>query len=377
MIVGELRRWMIDEALPLWAGTARDRATGAPFECLLPDGTPDAVAVLRSRVPARQIYVYAHAAVLGWRPEGAAEALSIFDWLMANAHAPDGQPGFVHRLKLDGTVVDAKRDTYDHAFMLLAFAWLARATGEARVHEALDNTLAFVNSALTLPDGSLREDLDNTLPRRQNPHMHMFEAMMGLHAALGRKDALSRAGQLLTLIKTHFIAEPDGVLGEFFDARLRLVAGPDGLSTEPGHMAEWTWLLRTYERLKGEPPGALADAMLARALISRDEAGLLIDEADRDGRPLRRTRRLWPQTELAKALIAQAEIGRPGAAEAARGALSDLKRFYLDPAPKGAWLDQLDAEGRTISSRMPASTLYHVFVAVVEADRVLSKHPAN
>ncbi|MGL4974152.1 MAG: AGE family epimerase/isomerase, partial [Bosea sp. (in: a-proteobacteria)] len=336
MIVAELQRWMIDDVLPLWAGPARDPATGAPFECLLPDGAPDTAAVLRSRVPARQIYVYAHAAVLGWRPEGAAEALSMFDWLMAKAHAPDGKPGFVHRLLMDGTVVDAKRDTYDHAFMLLAFAWLARATGEARVLAALDSTLAFVDTALTLPDGSLREDLENSLPRRQNPHMHMFEAMMGIHMALGRPEALARAGALLALIRQHFIAEPDGVLGELFDANLGMLSGAEGQSTEPGHMAEWAWLLRTYERLKGEPAGPLADAMLARALETRDAAGLLIDEADRAGKPVRQTRRLWPQTELTKAFIGQAEAGRPGAAEAARGALADLKRFYLDPAPKGA-----------------------------------------
>jgi mannose-6-phosphate isomerase len=371
MIVAELKRWLIEDALPLWAGPARDPRTGAPYECLMPDGSPDRDSVVRSRVFARQIYVYAHAAALGWRPEGAAEGLAMFHRLMATAHEPDGRPGFAHRLQPDGTVVDARRDAYDHAFMLLAFAWLARATGEARVFAALDRTLAFVDEALTLPDGSLREDTDNSLPRRQNPHMHMFEAMMGLHAALGRKDALGRAGRLLALIRRHFIAEPEGVLGEFFDADLRLSGGPEGRLTEPGHMAEWVWLLRMHERLKGEAARPLADAMLARACVSRDADGLLIDEADREGRPLRATRRLWPQTELAKAFIAQAEIGRPGAAEAARGALSALQRHYLAPAPRGAWLDHLDAEGRTISHRMPASSLYHIFVAIAEADRVL------
>jgi mannose/cellobiose epimerase-like protein (N-acyl-D-glucosamine 2-epimerase family) len=372
MIVAALRQWLITEALPLWAGPARDPASGAPFECLMPDGSPDRQAVIRSRVPARQIYVYAHAAVLGWRPAGAEEALGMFDWLMARAHAPDGDPGFVHRLRPDGGVVDARRDAYDHAFMVLAFAWLARATGEARVYEALEGTLAFIDAALTLPDGSLREDLDDTLPRRQNPHMHMFEAMMGLHQALGRKDALKRAGALLALIRRHFISEPDGMLGEFFDAKLDLMDGPSGQVAEPGHLAEWTWLLRSHERIAGQPPGALADAMMAQALVARDRDGPLIDETDRAGRPVRRTRRLWPQTELAKGFIGQAEIGRPGAAAEALRALADLKRFYIDPAPKGAWIDQLDADGRVISDRMPASSLYHIFVAIAEADRVLS-----
>jgi mannose/cellobiose epimerase-like protein (N-acyl-D-glucosamine 2-epimerase family) len=371
MIIAELKRWMIEDALPLWAGAALNAETGAPYESLLPDGTPDRGAVIRSRVLARQIYVLSHAAVIGWRPQGGTEALGIFDWLMKKVHAPDGQPGFVHRILPDGTTVDGRRDTYDHAFMLLAFAWLARATGEKRVSAALEQTLSFVDQTLTLADGTLREDGDNSLPRRQNPHMHMFEAMMGLHVALGREDALPRAGRLLDVIKEHFIEESTGTLGEFFTPDLQPVEGAAGQSTEPGHMAEWTWLLRTHERLRAMASGELPDIMLAQALKSLDRDGLLIDEADRLGLPLRATRRLWPQTELAKALIAQAEIGRSGAEAGALRALQALKRLYLDPAPKGGWVDQLDPSGAIISDRMPASSLYHVFVAIVEADRVL------
>lgn len=373
-IADELKAWMIDDVLPLWATRGRQPGSGAVYECLHLDGQPDPEAIVRTRVPARQIYVYAHAAALGWHERGGAIALEMFDWLMTSAWAPDGKPGFIHTMRLDGQIVDARRDAYDHAFMLLAFGWLAHATGEKRVFEALEATERFITDALTLADGSVREDDVGTLPRRQNPHMHLFEACLNLHAGLGRAGALERANSLLELILGRFIDAEAGLVGEWFTPELDLVEGALGQVTEPGHMAEWVWLLRWHERLSGRPPGPLPDRLLAQALKTRDRpTGLLIDEADRAGNAIRTTRRLWPQTELVKALLGQAEAGRPGAAAEAEQALGALKRIYLDPAPAGCWFDQFDADGKVIAQRIPASTLYHLFVAVVEADRVLRR----
>src|SRR5439155_98697 len=73
-------------------------------------------------VQARQIYCYAKAAQMGWYPEGRAIALQGLEHLLAKAKAPDGKPGFVHTLKPNGTVLDPLRDSYDHAFVLLALA---------------------------------------------------------------------------------------------------------------------------------------------------------------------------------------------------------------------------------------------------------------
>jgi mannose-6-phosphate isomerase len=131
-------------------------------------------------------------------------------------------------------------------------------------------------------------------------------------------------------------------------------------------------LLRKHERLRGLPAGPLATKLLHSALRWRDpKTGLLIDEADRNG-PVRRTsRRAWPQTELAKAWIAEAEAGRPGAAQNAMGALQALADHYLDRPIVGGWTDQFDAQGRALTTHMPASTFYHVFCAIAEADRVL------
>lgn len=371
-IVAELRRWMTETALPFWAGTGFNAAQGSFYETLDLAGRPNADSSLRIRAQARQIYVYAHAAHLGWYGAGLPRALAAFDFLQARARAPDGAPGWVHLLTADGQVANPLRDTYDTAFLLLAFCWLARATGEARVHAAVDDVLAFIDAHLTAPDGSLHEGVPASLPRRQNPHMHMFEAMLALHETLGHAEALPRAERLLELMRTRFIDRETGTLGEFFDDRWALLQDATGDSIEPGHQAEWVWLLHRHASLAGRPAGALPARLLAHARRNAlPGTGFLIDETDRFHRLRKASRRAWLQTEMAKALIASAEAGVAGAADEARQFLRHFAQGYLAQPVAGGWLDQFDGEGRPVSVNIPASTFYHVFVAVAEADRVL------
>jgi mannose/cellobiose epimerase-like protein (N-acyl-D-glucosamine 2-epimerase family) len=43
---------------------------------------------------------------------------------------------------------------------------------------------------------------------------------------------------------------------------------------------------------------------------------------------------------------------------------------YLAHEPRGTWIDAFDAEGKSVVSTIPASTLYHVFLAFAEVLRV-------
>ena len=97
----------------------------------------------------------------------------------------------------------------------------------------------------------------------------------------------------------------------------------------------------------------------------------LADEGDTAGSIRRHTRRLWPQTEMAKAWIAQAEAGEEGAADQARAALARLERHYLSHPVAGGWYDQFDRDGSSLVATIPASSFYHVLCAVAEAEQVL------
>jgi mannose-6-phosphate isomerase len=112
--------------------------------------------------------------------------------------------------------------------------------------------------------------------------------------------------------------------------------------------------------------------LLASALRYHDNVtGCLVDEGDAEGNILKSTRRLWPQTEIAKAWIAQAEAGEPGASDEALAALTRLHQNYLCHPVLGGWYDQFDRDNRSLVEFIPASSFYHILCATAEAERVL------
>src|SRR3954454_856677 len=128
-IVGTLKALITERSLPLWAHEGWDSAAGGFVERLDVNGKADRAAPRRVRVQARQVYCFAKAAQLGWYPPGGEVALKGLEYLLARAKSPDGQAGFVHLLGPDGAVINAQRDTYDHAFVLLALATVFQQTG--------------------------------------------------------------------------------------------------------------------------------------------------------------------------------------------------------------------------------------------------------
>ena len=75
-------------------------------------------------------------------------------------------------------MLDPLRDTYDHAFVLLALANVYALDRDAQVRAEIDATLSFMDQRLRSPHGGFLEGLPATMPRRQNPQMHLFEAMI-------------------------------------------------------------------------------------------------------------------------------------------------------------------------------------------------------
>jgi mannose/cellobiose epimerase-like protein (N-acyl-D-glucosamine 2-epimerase family) len=368
-IVAALKTLMIEHSLPLWEREGWDSSRGGFVERLDSAGNADRLAPRRVRVQARQIYSYALAAQLGWYPQGREIAMKGLEYLLAKAKSPDGRPGFVHLLDRDGRVLNPLRDTYDHAFILLALTTVYELSGEVRIREEMDSLAAFLDSELRSPHGGFIEGIPATLPRRQNPQMHLFEAMIAAFDATHDQVYQQRAGDLFGLFVASLYDARRQALGEYFEEDWSRI---EPLVVEPGHQAEWVWLLKGFERITGCPTGRYRAQLLDSALRFGDEAtGCLIDEGDVEGKVRKSTRRLWPQTEIAKAWIAQAEAGEPGAEEQALDALVRLHRHYLSHPVAGGWYDQFDRDGRSLVDAIPASSFYHVICAIAEAERVL------
>lgn len=370
--------WMRDDALPVWFETGFDRERHLFFEKLHLDGRPDATAEMRTRLQARQIYTYAHAAELGLAPadtslttaKQAAESLRRLAW------APDGKPGWVHRLKADGSVADDRRDLYDQAFMLLGFTWLAKATGEARYAAWVEETLDYIDRHLTSPQEGWMESDRNELPRRQNPHMHLLEASLALYETTGELRHLTRADAIVALFKRHFFDDEAGLLREFFGTRWERDTAYGSHRIEAGHLMEWCWLLRRHSHHRDYDADEICHRLFqgGKNLGLDTVSGFLIDETDDRGQVLVAKRRLWPQTEYLRSLIEQGStLCDPGLMADAHDLAERLLTTYLAKTPRGTWRDQFDLSGHPLADHIPGSSLYHLFTAAVQVQQFLAR----
>lgn len=369
--------WCRTDALPLWATAAKDPAGGF-YEQLKLDGTPDIGVTRRVRVQARTTYVYALAGHLGWY-DGAQEASDHgAAFLMgpgcagADAIPGEGFRGCAHLVSDTGDLVDGLRDTYAQAFVMLSMAWRWRAFGDEEARRIMRATLDFLDTRLKADNGGWYEGIPASLPRRQNPHMHLFESLLACYDATGDGYYLDRAGDMFTLFEQIFFDEPSGCLLEFFNEDWT-PADDIGDLTEPGHMLEWSWILRWYQKASGRNVSDYATALYRNALeMGRDQkSGFIIDEMKKDGTPTRTTRRSWPQTELIKSAAAGYEAGDESCAEMAAWAINEMFATYLNVPVRGGWNDQYDENGKVITTIMPTSTFYHLICAAAEANAVI------
>ncbi len=89
-----------------------------------------------------------------------------------------------------------------------------------------------------------------------------------------------------------------------------------------------------------------------------------------DGLVLDGRSRTWPNAERIQAGVGLFELeGRdPRTVFEQSGRL--LLNRYLAHAPRGTWIDEFEADGTPHADTIPASTLYHLFLAFAEMLRV-------
>jgi N-acylglucosamine 2-epimerase/mannose-6-phosphate isomerase len=384
ILVAEIERWLFERALPFWADRGVDRRFGGFVEELEFDGRDAARSFKRTRVAGRQVYVFAHASLLGWK-----EGLGLVDiggvWMTKRAWTGDC---FARSLTREGDILDPTPDLYDHAFALLGFAWAYRATQDKlwaswteRTHEAIIRKFG---------GGIFDEGFAHQIPpqgwRLQNPHMHLLEACLAAFEATGEESYQRTAQQIVDLFKGRFFQSSTGTLAEFYDERWNPATGAEGEIREPGHHYEWAWLLWQSKKTLGSDlsafAAALCDSMEPMGINQRD--GAVRDLITASSQTIKGGSRTWPNTERMKAAIALAEMKADGAALPSAldpqkmlvGSANLILHRYLKGAPEisipaGGWIDAFDEFGRPTARTMPASTFYHLFVAFAEALRFL------
>ena len=359
--------WLADHAWPLWLEHGVDWR-GRAFHEHLDSSLQCEAPFRRLRVAARQTYAFSSAARYGVPRAKEAVALGL-DFLRGPARLPDG--GFAWRFDLDSRPTDSTRDLYDHAFVLLAFAAAAEVMGADRVHADAIAVADYIATQFVHPAGGYRDNIPGSGPRRQNPHMHLFEALLAAGDAFRDERFFNWARDLAALFFARFFQAKEGALPEYFDEALAPCLETGQFLVEPGHHYEWIWLLRWYEKSAAAfgVPAAPHLTSAARSLFEFAERyavsaanrlvmnGLWSDGTIADG-----GFRLWPQTERLKAVARL----QPDRAPQARAGIAR----HLAGARPGLWIERINADGQEIVQATPATSLYHLTAAFTD-DAVL------
>jgi mannose-6-phosphate isomerase len=357
-------RWLNEHAWPLWLEHGVDWKRHAFHEHLNGATLQCGASFRRLRVVARQTYVFAQAARYGM-PQ-AAEAVGLgLDFLRGPARLPSG--GYAWRFDLDNRPIDATRDLYDHAFVLLAFAAAADVVGADTVRADAQALMDFIAAAFAHPHGGYRESVGASGERRQNPHMHLFEALLAATEAFGDERFFAAARDLAALFAGRFYQPDTGTLPEYFHDALAPVRSDGWFITEPGHHYEWIWLIRWYHAVAAAIGQAVPDLNRAAMPLFRfaerhgisPATGLAVNGVWSDGTVADAGFRLWPQTERLKAVARLRPVDLPAAVAAFTRHLAGVR--------PGLWIERMDAAGRAVAEPAPATSLYHLTAALTDA----------
>ncbi|MGI6851505.1 mannose-1-phosphate guanylyltransferase/mannose-6-phosphate isomerase [Mesorhizobium sp. 1B3] len=358
--------WLFDETLPLWSSAGVDEQYGGFHEALGFDATP-LHKPKRMRTMARQIYAFAVAKERGWT--GPADRLIAhgIDFIASKGRTDQG--GWVRTLNIDGSVADPVEDAYDHACVLLALAHAHRA-GHPDALRLGQETFCFLDDHMEdVRLAGFRETREGESLRRTNPHMHLLEAFLAWHEVTGERAHLRRAARIVDLFRSYFFDSESWTLGEYFDDSWRPAAGEKGDWTEPGHHFEWASLLVDFADASGQTDIVrFARKLYASAIANglNRATGLAYMAVSRQGIPLDRVSRSWPQSEAIKAAIALDGTGGPDLKPEIEARVARLFRWHIDPAPLGLWIDRIDEKGRSVAAEVPASIFYHLVCALTQ-----------
>ena len=351
------RSWLFEGVFPRWSTAGFDAGSGQFVERLSFAGEPLALP-RRTLVQARQLYVFAAAGRLGWSGPWRALLQQAGEALLARGRGAEGDWCF--DFGPDGGPRDQRCDLYTQAFVMFGLAHAGQALGRAEFVDAAAATAERLE-AWRHPAGGYREAGADR--RRQNPHMHLLEAFLALHVASGAAEPLSRAAELAELFRGRFLDPRSGALLEYFDDDWR----PLEDLVEPGHEFEWVWLLDRLRRAGGPDLEAECDRLFRHGEgLGVADNGLAFDEIAVDGRPLRRSHRLWPQTERLKAGLARWRRRGDAADLATALAAWGAMQVYFEGLPPGAWRDRAFTDGGWEEGGAPASSGYHVVCALEE-----------
>lgn len=368
--------WLFNKALPVWGSVGCDGNETSPayfgaHESLTLKGEPAHAPFKRMRVQARQLYTFIQATYLGWE-KGRSLADSIYRFML-NGYLHDGR--WVRSLTPIGDLLDPVSDLYDIAFIIFSLSWYARLTGQEEPVHFINQTISWMNTHMRGEKGGY----ENTYPveegpRQQNPHMHLLEAALALYETTKDTHHLAFIEELVTLFNQRLYNGAYHSIGEFFEKDWK-PCEKNGHWVEPGHHYEWIWLLTEYSRITGNKTfGPVFDLYQFNTKYGHHpETRLVYDAVNVNGVVLKKSSRLWAQTEALRAEIALMKnnnVPEINHATEINKIIDNLMERYFSSCPDGMWIDQLDEKQTPVADKIPASSFYHIMAGYVELSKL-------
>jgi len=368
--------WMVQKALPLWSAVGYDRARRLYHERLTFDATPIVTSDLRLMVQARQIATFCRASLDGVF-NASQDALDCLAEVQNRYWRSDNQPGWVFALGVDGRPSKTTRDLYAHAFILYAYAFTYRLSGDLNLLKTVNETIKEIEYIFQESGRGFVDQfptVDNI--RRQNPRMHLLESYLVLFEVTKNQFYLDKAQKLIDQAKNKFVNPRSGMIMEFLTSEWTPCEKFGSNAVEPGHLFEWSWLLNEFMRLNPKVLHrknlhSMAEHLFAMGIQYGTIHNVVCDGITDNGTITHTSTRIWPQTELIRLLACRRKRLINNFYNTEENFLMNTitRIFFSSYAPsflQGGWFDRRDATGNVTVDHMPASSLYHIYGAARE-----------
>ena len=271
--------------------------------------------------------------------------------------------GYASRTTISGDIIPGPIDLYDLSFCLFALAHSYEILRDSRLKDEAISLVKFIAVQFKHPSGGYAESIPATQPRRQNPHMHLLEALLEWRRLSDEVIFSNISDEMTSLFFDKFYQSEVGALLEYFDDELNPALDMRAGITEPGHHYEWVWLLKRYQDIANCNVQAYDKLYnFARQYGVNTRSGLLWGEVTSVGAPRGLRVRIWPHTEWVKAELARGESR--DLSERVTQAWNALSGFLNCPQP-GLWYETYDHERENyLVEPSPASSFYHIVLAI-------------
>lgn len=361
----DLSDWLITRVLPRWLQYGWCRQSG--FVEHLDRSNHCGLHEVRLRSVARQTYVFAVAEGIG--VTGAKDAFEFGLEFLETIVSARPHLGSVWYNRTSGVALRNEIDLYDNAFVLLALAEIGKRDEFRDRCWSLASQLWASVESLRCPSGGFAEGIPPSLPRRQNPHMHLFEALIEAVNVFGDNVFREAIDDIARLALKRFYQHSE-YLEENFTEDLEPYNSLQAF-IEPGHHFEWASLIDMY---LASLPEARSDAIcvglreMQRKLLQfakkkglTPDGLLVLNSVDQDGAVLDPTFRIWPNLERFRY-------------ERWNGIDTDLVSQGLSvfiSKQDDFWIERLTLDRKPVEAPCPATTLYHLVTGILQRPPVI------